>query len=229
MLLMNDFIDHYLSNYRLVNVTRNLQEALADQSISEDFGYCSASENFVLVLEGLKKGLRNSLINWKFREKAANNFVILSHSTKYYLVFSKKKMNLYFLKTKRNWKASLAVAFLKGSHRSEFFFFISTWTSQHLNSSVNCQIFFWWRKIRFRECTSSRKSFAIESKNIVQKDLSTFVEERFNGFEVVKKWMVRKEEFLNHLIPYINQLKSWPNSRLLLLTIDETGLPHSKR
>ena len=123
MLLMNDFIDHYLSNYRLVNVTRNLQEALADQSISEDFGYCSASENFVLVLEGLKKGLRNSLINWKFREKAANNFVILSHSTKYYLVFSKKKMNLYFLKTKRNWKASLAVAFLKGSHRSEFFFF----------------------------------------------------------------------------------------------------------
>lgn len=63
MLLMNDFIDHYLSNYRLVNVTRNLQEALADQSISEDFGYCSASENFVLVLEGLKKGLRNSLIN----------------------------------------------------------------------------------------------------------------------------------------------------------------------
>ena len=125
MLLMNDFIDHYLSNYRLVNVTRNLQEALADQSISEDFGYCSASENFVLVLEGLKKGLRNSLINWKFREKTANNFVILSHSTKYYLVFSKKKMNLYFLKTKRNWKASLAVAFLKGSHRSEFFFFLS--------------------------------------------------------------------------------------------------------
>ena len=35
------------SDYRLINVTRDLQEALQDQSTSADLGECTDSENFV--------------------------------------------------------------------------------------------------------------------------------------------------------------------------------------
>ena len=47
-----------LTDYRLVNVTRDLQEALQDQSMSADLGECSDPENlFLNMLQKLNMNL----------------------------------------------------------------------------------------------------------------------------------------------------------------------------
>ena len=117
-----------LTDYRLVNVTRDLQEALQNQSMSADLGECSDPENFVSehVAEieyefdrfvGFEKKIINLDRSWKYLSKTQKTPFILKFSMQLVMPYSKKKKILSFVKMKIYLLKILGETFLMSSKK----------------------------------------------------------------------------------------------------------------
>ena len=197
-----NFQDQGPSDYCLMNVTRDLHEALQDQSMSADLGECTDSENFVSYhveeiepefyeFNGFKNKTKKFEQDLKIFEKDSNDsfYFAIFHAT--YHVLEDKKEDFDFCQDRDKLIEVFRQMFfeklkaMKESLRLD----LSRSTFETQCHVINDLLM---RKNLFQRVYDFRKKFcylvknAPQNTNFVQRDLSACAEERFNDFDIVR-------------------------------------------
>ena len=146
-----------LTAYVLANVTRDLQETLQDQSMTEYLGECSTPKNVVPDcldemeyeydnFDGFEKRIEYSQTILKYSSHAQKNLFTTQYYSAFFIEVLRKKRLLSLAKMKKLLYEFWGKIFLKGSVESERIS-SSTSTCQPFRGSVRLLTIFWWRKI----------------------------------------------------------------------------------
>ena len=152
-----DLQSQNLTAYVLANVTRDLQETLQDQSMTEYLGECSTPKNVVPDcldemeyeydnFDGFEKRIEYSQTILKYSSHAQKNLFTTQYYSAFFIEVLRKKRLLSLAKMKKLLSEFWGKIFLKGSVESERIS-SSTSTCQPFRGSVRLLTIFWWRKI----------------------------------------------------------------------------------
>ena len=199
-----DFKDQESTDYRLMNVTRDLQDAIADRPMALDLDSATADpENFVLdfldevsyefdEFFGFEKCIRKVDEEFKIFERESKDSFYFSLLNAIYYHLLEKKEDFDFSQDEERLREVLGRNFSENlklkKYSLQLDLSLSTFETQcHLFNDLLMEKNLLLRVYEFRKkfCYLIKK--IPRGKNTVQRELSACVEEHFNGFNLVKR------------------------------------------
>lgn len=197
-----DLQSQNLTAYVLANVTKDLQEMLQDQSMTEYLDECSTPKNVVPDcldemeyeydnFDGFEKRNENSQTILKYSSHAQKNLFTTQYYSAFFIEVLKKKETFEFSKDEETLVRVLRqnlFEMLSGERANLFLDFNLSTVQRHCqvvnNILVEKNLFLSVYELKKNFCYLIKKRI---QKNVVRKDLSACVEEHFSRFDIVKK------------------------------------------